>query len=84
MNVQPVTPNFTGSVIYRISKDYTQNTHIKNLDGQMMNILREQKLPAIIQNRHIDVSFDKQYQQKEMRLFKDTLKDAGIKLKLLI
>ena len=84
MNIQSVTPNFTGSVTYRVAKDYAKNKNIHNLDGKVLKVLREQKLPAIIHNRHIDISFDKQYQQANAQIFKDTLKSAGIEFKLLV
>ena len=84
MNIQPLTPSFTGNVTYRVSKEYAQNTVRPFFEYEVLNVLRKQKLPANIKGDNFDVTFDNKFQQSQIKQFKDTLNDAGIKFKLLI
>lgn len=84
MNIQPVTPSFTGDVVYRVSKSYMRNASRPYFEYEVLNVLRKQDLPANIKGNNFDVSFDKEFQKKQIKIFKDTLDEAGITFKLLV
>lgn len=85
MNIHPITPSFTGSnVVYRVSKDFTENAARPFFTNEVLNVVREQKLPANIKGNTFDITFDSHFQQEQMKKFENTLNEAGIKFKLLI
>ena len=84
MNIQPITPNFTGNIVYRVSREFGNNAKNSFLLNDMLEVVRNQKLPAIFHNNMVDVTLDSKYQQKEITAFKETLNKAGIKFKLLV
>lgn len=83
MNIQFNAPSFTGNVTYRIAKQNQKNLNLPPLENRVLKILREQKLPAIVKNSHVDVTFDEKYQRKEIQEFKNAANNAGINLQVL-
>lgn len=84
MNIQAITPSFTGNVTYRVSKDYAQNALRPFFENEVLDIIRTQKPPANIHGQNFDVTFDTKFQKKQIQNFINTLDKAGIKFKLLI
>ena len=85
MNIQPISPNFTGgSIVYRVSKEYSGNITRPFFENEILKIVRDQNLPANIHKKHFDITFDTQFEQAKIQQFKDKLDKAGIKFKLLI
>ena len=84
MSIQSITPNFTGNAVYRISKSTFENSKLPYFYNYILKTVREQKLPANFANNHVDITFDAKYQQNAIETFKNTMKDAGIKLQLII
>lgn len=84
MSIQALNTSFTGSVTYRISKNYAGNIKKTFLENEVLNVIRKQDLPASIHGKNFDITFDPKFQQSQIKQFKDTLDAAGIQFKLLI
>ena len=77
MNIQSVSPNFTGNLIHRVSPLYRKNKGNQYLYNQVIDIVKEAKTPAVVSNKGIDL-------MDPSKAVLDALEAKGIQSKILI